>query len=294
MKKEKTDKVETTEKQNNKGKGGKIVKVVINVVINVLIVLILVTSVLIAALSLTSKADPNGLPNVFGYTFQYVQTNSMAGGSPDGYEGGDFCDQDVIICKTYSPERFPEIEVGDIISYRSGMDDEDGNPMIVTHRVVGIEEINGETVYATKGDAAAETDSMGVEQSNILSVYYNDKYHGITLKGFADFFRTLRSQEGFFMIILIPMIIFFLYAIIRVVISAMNYRKEKSEEDKKEAVDAAVAAALAEKNGEADAKPETPADLTPEQLEEFKQFLALKESEKNAADSAAPEPEEET
>lgn len=274
------------ESQNSKtgGKGKKIVVTVLNSIINILIVAVLLISIFVAAVALTSKSDPNGVPNLFGYTIEYVQTNSMNVEPPEGYEGGNFSDQDVIICKVYSKKEFPDIEVGDIVTFRSNMTDEDGNTALITHRIVEKKDIDGNTVYRTKGDAGTEIDQQKEGEyllpSNIVSVFYCEKYHGKILRGFADFFRTIRSQKGFFIFILIPMIAFFLYAIIRVIISAMNYRKDKTNEEKQEAVDAAVAAALAAKDEEKEEKTASPSDMTPEQMEQFKAFLAQQEAQK--------------
>lgn len=291
MKENKTEEMAMTESQESKPekKGKRIALAIINTIINVLIVVVLVISVLVATVALTSKSDPNGLPNIFGYTFEYVQTNSMNAESPDGYEGGNFSDQDVIIGKTYSPDAFPDLNVGDIVTYRSSMRDSDGNVMLITHRIVEKEVVGGETVFRTKGDANDVIDQQSEGQylvsADIVSVFYTDKYHGKILRNFAGVFRTVRSQQGFFLFILIPMIAFFLYAIIRVIISAMNYKKDKAEEEKQEAVEAAVAEALAEKDAQ---KPE---NMTPEQIEQFKKFLAQQEAQK-AEESAEDAPAE--
>ena len=77
------------------------------------------------------------------------------------------------------------------------------------------------------------------------------------------------------------MIIFFLYELIRVVFNAAYYKKTKAEDDKDEAVKAAVAEALAAKGvseGEsiASEEPAQPAEdsvkMTAEELEQFKKF----------------------
>ena len=325
MSKKEIKKPETNEMAENQleaggSKGMRIVKAVFNTIINILIVAVLIVSIVVATLSLTSKADPNGLPNVFGYTFQYVQTNSMNAEPPEGFEGGNFSDKDVIICKTYSVGSSPEIKIGDIVTFKSDIKDDEGNVMMITHRVIDAQENNGETVYQTKGDANENVDQRDLASylraDRIVSVFYSDSFKGKILKGFADFFRTLRSPGGFFGIILIPMIIFFLYAIIRVVISALNYKKglaedakEEAEKEKEEAVKAAVAAALAAKNeieakqAQAEEKPaekaeEKSADMTPDQMEQFKQFLAFQQAQKaqqsdeKPAENAAPDQEE--
>ena len=285
-----------TQTEKPRSKGAKIALSILNVFIIVLIVLILLVSVLVATMALTSKADPTGLPNLFGYTVQYVQTNSMDCPSPEGYQGGNFSDKDVIIGRKYTPAEFPEFELGDVITYNSHQLDSENKDRLITHRIVDIEkDANGNVVYQTWGDnrdVAPVPDQEKVEEylqpMDIVAVNETDKYHGGVLKGFADFFRLLRSQLGFFLIVLMPMIIFFIYAIVRVVISAMNYKKGKEEEEKQEAVDQAVAAALAEKDKEnAGVSPE---NMTPEQMEQFKQFLAQQEAQK--ADAQAVEASE--
>ena len=295
-----------TEMQKSSGKGLKVIKTIFNVIINILIVAVLIISIVVATLALTSKADPNGLPNIFGYTLQYVQTPSMDSPSPDGYEGGNFSEKDVLIGRVYKVDEYPELNVGDIITYNSHQQDEEGNERLITHRIVDRKELSdGTFAYQTWGDnreIAQVPDQLDeasyIRSDDIISVNYTEKYHGAVLNGWADFMRTLRSPGGFFGIVLTPMIIFFLYAIVRVVISAMNYKKGKeddakaeAEEEKQKAVDAAVKAALAEKNGE-DAKPaDAPADMTPEQMEQFKQFLAFQKAQQ-ATDTPTETPTE--
>jgi uncharacterized membrane protein len=316
----KTETKEITEKQEKSGgKGLKIVKTIFNVIINVLIVAVLIISIVVATLALTSKANPNGLPNIFGYTLQYVQTNSMDTPSPDGYEGGNFSDKDVIIGKVYDIDNPVELNVGDIITFNSHRQDEEGKDRLITHRIVDKQKASdGSNVYQTWGDnrdVAQVPDQSTVEdylhESDIIAINYTSDYHGKVLSGWADFMRTLRSPGGFFGIVLIPMIIFFLYAIVRVVISAMNYKKgkvddlkEEAEKEKQEAVQAAVAAALAEKEKQsaepqavpdavsANAPSNAPAEMTAEQMEQFKQFLAFQEAQK-AAQAQEEKPEEE-
>lgn len=300
-------KTETNNKEMQKSSGkGKVVKTIFNVIINILIVAVLLISIVVATLALTSKADPNGLPNIFGYTLQYVQTPSMDCPSPDGYEGGNFSEKDVIISRVYKSDDPVEFNVGDIITYNSHEQDEEGNERLVTHRIVDKQKKGDSFVYQTWGDnreVAQVPDQENVDaylsDMEIVSYHYTEDYHGSVLKGWADFMRTLRSPGGFFGIILIPMIIFFLYAIVRVVISAMNYKRGKeddakaeAEEEKQKAVDAAVAAALAEKNGGEEAKPaDASADMTPEQMEQFKQFLAFQKAQQAAETPAEVSPE---
>ena len=276
-----SEKVTKTEIQIEPKKGTRIVKKIVNTIINILIVLVLIVSIVIAVLALTSKSS--GISTMFGYTIQPIQSDSMKGGSPDGYEGGDFEKGDFMIAKATDPESTSTYEVGDIVTYTMA-DTSTGVGKLIVHRIVDVSTNEfGEKVYQTQGDnreMAPEPDQKEVSQYirafDIVSVYKTDGYEGKILKGFGNVLEFLQSQQGFFFVILLPMILFFLYELVRVIINVMNYKKSKAEEDKDEAVKEAVAAALAEK----EAKDTAPAEMTPEQMEQFKKFLAQQEAEK--------------
>ena len=287
-------------------KGVRIAKVIFNTIINVLIVLVLITSLLIAVMALSSKSS--GISTIFGYTIQTVESDSMKGTSPDGYEGGDFRTGDLIIGKATGFASGAEYQVGDIVTYRT--EDTDGNMALIVHRIVdSAKSQNGNTVYQTWGDnreVSKVPDQQEVSQylsaEDIASVFYGEGYKGAVLKGWGAPLAFLRTQQGFFFVVLLPMIIFFMYALIRVVLSATSYKKSKVEEDKDEAVKAAVAAALAQKEADSnahaqaavdDTAPAAPSEMTPEQMEQFKQFMEfqkMQSAQKNADQGASDQP----
>jgi len=49
----------------------------------------------------------------------------------------------------------------------------------------------------------------------------------------GNFLSFLRTQPGFFLCVLLPMIIFFVYEAIRVVLNLLAYNKEKTLEEAK-------------------------------------------------------------
>lgn len=318
MKKIKEEKQETNliEEQNEKTekKSVKIIKNVFNCIINVLIVVILVVSIIIAAMSITAKAN-NGMPSIFGYTIQSIQSPSMEGGSAD-FEGGDIKVGDLIIGKSTQFIFELEYEVGDIVTYMAipegGSADDPKVP--ICHRIIEVYEQGGERGYRTMGDNNGKPDqekgdySSYIRATDIGSVFYSKDYHGVKISGLGKALDFIQTKLGFFLCILLPMIIFFIIALIRVLLNFSLYRKERdaemlenAEKEKEEAVKAAVAAALADKedsaaNAEADDLPKSPADMTPEQLEQFKQFMAFQQAQKAAessADDSEPEPEAE-
>lgn len=263
-------------------KGTKVLKSILNTIINILIVVVLVTSLLVAILALTSKSS--GISTIFGMTVQTIQSDSMKGGSPDGYGGQDFEQGDLMIAKATGFDENAEYEVGSIITYLTK--DSLGNDMLMSHRIVDKQkDSTGTYRYQTWGDnreMAMVPDQDGIDNylhaSDIASVFYAPDYQGNIIKGAGSVLDYLGTQQGFFFVVLLPMIIFFMYALVRVVLSAAGYKKTKADEDKKEAVEAAVAAALAEKQSSGSNNVDaitTPADMTPEQMEQFKQFVAF-------------------
>ena len=277
---------EETKTQKQPAKGKKIAKAIINTIINILIVIVLITSIIIAVLSLTSKSS--GISTLFGYTVQPIQSDSMKGGSPDGYKGGDFERGDLMIGRATNFDPNATYHVGDIITYRTK--DTDGNVALVSHRIVKAVDLPGGMRYQTWGDnreVSEVPDQLDendyIPAGQIGSVFYSDadeSKNGFILKGVGTVLDYLRTQQGFFLAVLLPMIIFFVYARVRVVLSATDYKKSKAQEDKDEAVKAAVAAALAEKNSNEEKAAATPADMTPEQMEQFKQFMEFQKMQK--------------
>ena len=294
----KENETKTQNKEQSKGKS--VFKTILNTIINILIVLVLIVSVIIATLALTSKST--GISTMFGYTIQPIQSDSMKGGSPDGYPSGDFGKGDLMIAKATDFDSHAEYENGDIVTFVTK--DMDGNKMLIVHRIINtIIKDDGSKRYQTQGDNREtspapdqEEESLYLAAMEIGSVYYSPGYEGKILKGWGSVLDFIQSQKGFFLVVLLPMIIFFMYAVIRVVISSMNYKKAKADEDKEAAVKAAVAAALASQDGaaeqgqpdgepvanepadaETEAKPQDqPAEqdvkMTAEELEQFKKF----------------------
>ena len=269
-------------------KGKNVFLTILNTVINIMIVVVLIVSIIIAAMAVSSKAT--GVSTIFGNTIQPIQTDSMKGGSPYGYPEGDFSHGDLMIAKPVGNYYNGEFKVGDIVTYVKK--DSTGQNMLIVHRIVDVaEDSNGNRTYQTQGDNR-ETSPVPDQQDpkdylhtwDIASVYYTDGYIGKIFKGWGAPLDFLRTQQGFFFVILLPMIIFFLYELVRVVLNFSNYKKAVAEEEKEEAVKAAVAAAKTD--GENSGIPDSPADMTPEQLEQFKKFLEQRQKTEQNKDSA--------
>lgn len=200
----------------------KVVKRIVNIIIDIIVILILAVSVLIVTLSLTSKSS--GVPNIFGIAPLSVLTGSME----DTINPGDLIFSEVTNDPSY------EYKKGDIVTFHK---DINGNSELNTHRIVEVVKDDNITYYRTQGDnkkTNPEPDEELQTSSTIVA-----KYTGTKIGGVGNFLSFIRTQLGFFLCVLLPMIIFFVYEAIRVVLNLLAYNKEKTLEEAKLAVDSA-------------------------------------------------------
>ena len=235
----------------------KILKRIVNVFVDILVVLILMVSIIVVMLSLTSKSS--GVPNIFGIAPLSVQTESME----DTINPGD-----LILCSL--TEIDDEFQKDDIVTFPIELN---GEQVLNTHRIVEVVEDNNIIYYRTQGDneeTNPEPDKDLQTASTIVA-----KYTGTKIPGLGNVLSFIRTQLGFFLCILLPMIIFFIYEAVRVVMNLMAYSKEKAveeaqaavnnseltEEQKKQAIEEYLAS-LGQKSGNAENEPDvqTPAD----------------------------------
>lgn len=199
-------------------------KKIINAVINTLIILILIISFLMVGLALSSGGS--GISHILGYAPISVQSNSMV----PTFEKGD-----LIISKMIDENT--QLNVDDVITFATVIEGVDANN---THRIIKIEEEQGVTLYRTKGDNNPDPDEDPVLRESIYAVYT-----GNCLKGWGNVLDFLKSQNGFFFAVLLPMIIFFLYEAVRFVRNLVAYNREKAIEE----ATAAAAAIQAQATG---------------------------------------------
>lgn len=202
---------------------GKLSKI-LNIIVDVLVVLILVISLLVLTMVLTSEGE-GGVPNVFGKAPITVLSDSMKGDKEDDFSKGD-----LILCDVVDKNADKKYEVGDIVTFKlAGVDiDKDGKDDFVTHRIY---KVNKDGTYQTKGDANLSYDQDPKSSSVWPNVSNSDiyaEYHGTKIGGLGGFIGYLQTGTGFFLVILLPMIIFFLYQAVRVVINVIAYNKEKA------------------------------------------------------------------
>ncbi len=194
-------------------------KRIFNIIIDVIVVLILAVSVLIVTLSLTSKSS--GVPNIFGIAPLNVQSSSME---------DTFNVDDLILC-TVTNDPFYEYKKGDIVTFPIEIN---GENRLNTHRIVEVIKDENITYYRTQGDnklTNPEPDNDLQTSSRIVA-----KYTGKRIPGVGYIFSFVRTQLGFFLCVLLPMIFFFVYEAVRVIMNVIAYNKEKAVEEAKAVV----------------------------------------------------------
>ena len=203
-----------------------VIKKIGSAIVTIIIVLLVVLSIIISISSITAKAN-NGVPDLFGYTPFSVQTNSM---SPTLSEG------DYIFVTKCDAEA---LEVGDIVTYFTFIG---GTRVINTHRIVNVYNSDGMIQYQTQGDnkeTNPEPDELLLSPGDVIG-----KYTGTKIPVMGSVIDFLSTQFGFFLVILLPVLLFTIYQVfnlIRVIlhnhkVDMINAANESTSDDVKEAI----------------------------------------------------------
>lgn len=191
----------------------------INIIVDIVIVLILILSVLIVTLSLTTEAS--GVPNIFGVAPLSVQSNSMEDTISEG---------DLIFCNV-TADTGKDYKKGDIVTFPQEIA---GEMRYNTHRIVEVVSDSNITYYRTQGDNRNTNPQPDEDLKTSADIVA--QYSGVKIGGLGYVLSFLRTQLGFFLCVLLPMILFFIYEAVRVVMNIIAYSKEKAIEEAQQAV----------------------------------------------------------
>lgn len=175
-------------------------------------VLLVLVAALVTILSLNSKEDD--VPSIFGYTAFSIQSDSME----DEIMTGDF-----ILGKKCDPK---ELKEEDIISFFTV--NNEGQIFINTHRIIDIEETSDGRIFTTQGDNEEEPDLRKVYEGDIVS-----KYSGFRIPLLGYILTFLTTQLGFFLCIVLPVLLYTIWQVYKFVVVLMNNQKVKLMEEVK-------------------------------------------------------------
>jgi signal peptidase len=188
----------------------------LGIVGNVLLWLFVAFAVVITVLVFAANANKDGIPSIGGKSPISVLTDSM---SPT-FKAGD-----LIICDMLTDQEKSTLEIGDIITYYVDLN-KDGVDEINSHRIVDKYDNGGYIYYVTQGD---NTKTNPTPDSDPV-VYYKVicKYTGQKIPGLGSFLSFLQTSKGFLLIIVLPLLLFFIYELYRFISTLLEVKGKKA------------------------------------------------------------------
>lgn len=180
------------------------------IAISVVMWIIILLAALYAFTTLATKDDGN-VADLAGFTPLTVQSDSMA---PTFHEG------DLIIIQKCDPAT---LQTGDVITFHTIVDNQYA---LNTHRIDSIAESAGARSYVTKGDNNAIADDHVISDVDIVGKYV------VCLPNLGKVMNFLSSSVGFLVVIVIPMLLFFIYQIYHLIIVGMNLKRAMAADER--------------------------------------------------------------
>ena len=200
----------------------KILKRAGTVVLSVIVWAIILIAALYAFTTMATRDNQN-VANIFGYTPLTVQSDSMV---------PTFAAGDLIFIKKCDPAT---LEEGDIICFHTIIDNEYA---LNTHRIESIESVGDARSYTTIGDNNnGITDQHVISDGDIVGKYVGH------LSGFGKVMDFLSSSTGFLIVIILPMMLFFIYQIYHLITISIRLKRALAVENARAAEMARMEAA---------------------------------------------------
>lgn len=180
----------------------------IRIAVNVLLWVIVIIAAFFSIVTFASKNE-TGVAWLGGYSPMAVQTDSMK---------GEFSSGDLIVIRKTDASTLKE---GDIITFWTLIDNQQA---INTHRIIAVQDNNGLRQYMTKGDANPVEDTRVVAAGDVIGKY---AFHIPKLGKLMDL---LSSSTGFLVIIVLPLLLFFIWQFYQLIILIIEMKKEAVRE----------------------------------------------------------------
>ena len=181
----------------------------VTVIVSIALWGVILLAALFAFTTLATR-DTANVSSLAGYTPMVVKTDSMA---PTFYSG------DLILIRKCDTSKLAE---GDIICFHTIIDNEYA---LNTHRIEKIDENENMRSYTTKGDNNAIADTHIISDGDIVG-----KYVG-RLSKFGHVMDFLSSSMGFLIVIVLPMLLFFIYQVYHLIMVSINLKKAMAVEE---------------------------------------------------------------
>jgi signal peptidase len=124
-------------------------------------VIVSVFAALMILLAVVSHLSPSGQYTVFGHPVMTMLSGSMTPVIRTG---------DMIVDDSVTAAQAEHLQVGQIVTFREAA----GSNTMITHRIVAVQDHNGQVSYVTKGDANNAPDSPARPASDVVGVFSHD------------------------------------------------------------------------------------------------------------------------
>ena len=185
------------------------VRKVVNIVVNTILIIAIILAAICTFVAYVSNSG-SGVPTIFGIQFFSIKTESMY---PTLLPGDLIIDTEVKDPTT--------LQKGDIITYWTIIE---GERVLNTHRIDEIyqEEGGGFRIFETKGDKNSTVDALTVHESEIVGKY------SFRIPGLGKVFEYLQTPDGFLIVVVIPVFLFFLFHLVQFFRVLFEYQNVKN------------------------------------------------------------------
>ena len=200
----------------------KALKITVSVIAWIVLIFALIVTILVF-----SADKNNGVASLLGYIPLTVESDSMK---------PTFEKNDLIIDKEIDDVN--KLQKDDVITFWTIID---GKKVKNTHRITEVNKVNGNISFTTKGDNNDVKDSLEVYPADVIGQWTEFK-----IGGFGKVMSFLRTKTGFFICILIPMALFFLFELYKLIVVIVEVKRPAAaeideEEIKKKAIEEYIA-----------------------------------------------------
>ncbi|MBQ6685674.1 MAG: signal peptidase I [Firmicutes bacterium] len=178
-----------------------------NTIVNIILVLTIILAAMSTYVSYVSTSG-NGVPSIMGVRVFSIQTDSMY---PTLLPG------DLMVGTKI--DDITELERGDIVTYWTVIN---GERVLNTHRIHEIYDGGGYRIFSTKGDNNTAADALTVHESEIVAQY------AFRVGGVGKVFDYLQTATGFFIVVVIPVFLFFIYHLVQFFRVLFEYQNVKN------------------------------------------------------------------
>lgn len=179
----------------------------INTIVNILLVIVIVFAAITTFVSFVTTSG-SGVPSIFGFQFLSIQTDSMY---PELKAGDLAIDTPV--------KDFSKLRSKDVITYWTVID---GERVLNTHRIENIYDGGGYLIFETKGDNNTNVDPLTVHESEVVGQYR------FRISGAGKVFDYLQTSTGFFLVVLLPVLLFFIFNLVQFFKALFEYQGVKN------------------------------------------------------------------